>query len=294
MIEDLPFSGIGRLLAMTPNDEANSLAVRQCSHLLERSQVYQLTFTRENAHHRRGFTKNRMGHRLKTAKRNLIKDMILVEPFPVVLALLPLIGYLLVLGTIRILGHALVTTGGRDIAALGVAISGFVAVGPAELFFPNAAATVFGAKIWIALVVFYALIVSLISLTSKPRLVVYGRSPADLYPPLLAAAKRIDPDAVAINGLRIHLPAKGIHFRLDGYRDADHAQVLAFEPGVPLQIWNQLLAAFREEVSKTPRPARRQGYLMLLSAAALIAILLWNGLEDQERVAQGFRAWLWR
>ncbi|MGB7346448.1 MAG: hypothetical protein WBD20_19670 [Pirellulaceae bacterium] len=217
-----------------------------------------------------------------------------IEPFPLLLALLPLIGYLLILGTIRILGHALVTTGGRDIAALGVAVSGLVAIGPTELFFPNSAATVFGPLVWIALIVFYALIVSLMALTSTPRLVVYGRGPEDLYQALVASAKRIDANAVAIDGLRVHLPASGIHFRLDGYRDADHAQVVAFEPGVPLRIWNAMLAGMREEVSKLPRPAQRHGHLMLIAAAGLIGILIWQGAGNHEQVVQQFRNWLWR
>ena len=66
----------------------------------------------------------------------------MIEPFTVLLALLPLIGYLLVLCIIRLSGRAIVTTGGRDIAALAIAISGLLAVGPAELFFPSSAAAV--------------------------------------------------------------------------------------------------------------------------------------------------------
>ncbi|QDT12849.1 hypothetical protein [Planctomycetes bacterium K23_9] len=217
-----------------------------------------------------------------------------IDPFSIMLALLPLIGYLLILGTVRMLGHALVTTGGRDIAALGVAVSGLFAIGPAELFFPNAAATVFGPLVWVALLIFYGLIVSLVALTSAPRLVAYGRSPEELYQPLLAAAQRIDPSAVAIDGHRVHLPAMGIHFRLDGFRDADHAQVLAFEPGIPLRIWSQLLAGFRDEVSKLPSPERRHGFMMLMAAGALICLLLWQGISGHEQVVQGFRHWLWR
>lgn len=64
VVENLPLAGIGRLLAMTQNDEVNSLAVRECTHMFERSQVYQLTFNRENMHHRRGLTKNLMGREL--------------------------------------------------------------------------------------------------------------------------------------------------------------------------------------------------------------------------------------
>ena len=59
------------------------------------------------------------------------------EPFSLLLALVPLIGYLLLLGLIRVSGHTLITTGARDIGALGLAISGLVAVGPGELFFPT-------------------------------------------------------------------------------------------------------------------------------------------------------------
>ena len=72
-----------------------------------------------------------------------------VEPFVIVMAFVPLIGYLLVLGWIRISGRAVVTTGARDTAALALAISGFIVVGPAELFFPNAAATAFGPIVWL-------------------------------------------------------------------------------------------------------------------------------------------------
>ena len=74
VVEDLPLAGIGRLLAMTQNDEVNSLAVRECTHMFERSQVYQLTFNRENSHHRRGLTKNLMGREL-FGKANTFTEM---------------------------------------------------------------------------------------------------------------------------------------------------------------------------------------------------------------------------
>ena len=156
-----------------------------------------------------------------------------VEPFTILLALLPLIAYLAVLSLIRLSGWALVTTGGRDIAALAVAISGLLAVGPAELFFPAAAASMFGPAVWLALGAFYGLSVALVALTSRPKLVVYGRTPEELYPPLLAAAKQIDPAAEGNrNALQVTLPTVSVHLRLDGQRAIDHAEILAFEPDV--------------------------------------------------------------
>ena len=62
--EDLPLAGIGRFLAMTPNDEVNSLAVRECRTMFDRARLFQLTFTSQNTHARRGMTRNLMGRQL--------------------------------------------------------------------------------------------------------------------------------------------------------------------------------------------------------------------------------------
>lgn len=62
--EDLDLAGIGRLLAMTPNDEVNSLALRECRTLFDSSRLYQLTFKSKNTAGRRGLTKNLMGREL--------------------------------------------------------------------------------------------------------------------------------------------------------------------------------------------------------------------------------------
>ena len=62
--EDLDLAGIGRMLAMTPNDEVNSLAVRECRSLFDRSRLYQLTFNKKNTHSRRGLTRNLLGREL--------------------------------------------------------------------------------------------------------------------------------------------------------------------------------------------------------------------------------------
>jgi hypothetical protein len=218
-----------------------------------------------------------------------------IEPFAVLLAFIPLIGYLLVLGAIRLLGKTVVTTGGRDIATVAFAISGFVAVGPAELFFPNAAATVFGPTVWLALIAFYALVVALIVLTARPKLVAFGRTPEELFEPLLIASRRIDSDAVGdLSTLQVHLPSLGVHLRLDGQRGIDYAQIVAFEAGVSLRFWGQLLGHLRTEVAALPAPQPRRGFTMVLVAFTLIGLLLWQGISHQAQVVEGFRDWLWR
>ena len=50
--EELNLGGVGRMLAMTPNDEVNSLAVREFRPILGRARVYQLAFKSQSASRR--------------------------------------------------------------------------------------------------------------------------------------------------------------------------------------------------------------------------------------------------
>lgn len=217
------------------------------------------------------------------------------EPFALLLAMLPLIGYLSLISGIRLSGRALITTGGRDTAALAMAIAGMLAVGPAELFFPTAAATLFGPIVWLALAAFYVLSVALIVLSSKPKLVVIGRTPEEMYEPLLAAAREIDPKA---NGepqtLQVLLPNLRIRLRLDGNRFIDHTQVVSFEPNISLRFWSTLLGNLRFQIRQQPGPAPHRGFGMLLTALFLAAILTWQSFSKHDLVVEGFREWLWR
>ena len=62
--EDLDLNGIGKLMALTQNDEVNSLAVRECQTLFGSANLYQLTFRKQNQHNQRGLTRNLMGREL--------------------------------------------------------------------------------------------------------------------------------------------------------------------------------------------------------------------------------------
>ena len=59
--EELSLDGIGKMLAMTPNDEVNSLAVRECRTMFDRADLYQLSFNATNQHARRGLTDKLLG-----------------------------------------------------------------------------------------------------------------------------------------------------------------------------------------------------------------------------------------
>ena len=217
------------------------------------------------------------------------------EPFSLLLAMVPLIGYLLLMGSIRVSGNTLITTGARDIAALGLAVSGLVAVGPAELFFPMAAAAAFGPFVWIVLIVFYVLCVALVAMTSKPKLVTYGRDADEMYPRLVSAAKRIDADAVGDDAqLHVYLPNAKLHLLASSHPRIDYTYITALQPNAPAAFWVQLLSELRREVARTPKTSPRNGYVMLSLAAGLACFLLWQGFDKQTLVVEGFRDWLWR
>ena len=217
------------------------------------------------------------------------------EPIYVLIALLPLIAHLLQLSTIRVSGRVLITTGGRDIAALGFAVAGFVAIGPGELFFPKPAAGLFGPWVWVALFTLYGLVVTLIALTAKPKLVAYGRTPEQLFEPLLRAAQKLDSEATADReALQVHLPILRVHLRLAGHPWLDTASIESFEHIPSVNFWNGLLGHLREEAESTAPATPRRGVPMLLIAIGLVGVVIWNGFTYNDQLVEGFRQWLWR
>lgn len=218
-----------------------------------------------------------------------------MEPFNLLIALLPLAAYLTFFGALRLTGRPMVTTGGRDIFAVAIAISGLMVVGPAELFFPVPAATAFGAAIWPVLGFLYFLIALLVVLSSRPRLIVYGRGPGALIAPLLRAAQCIDPDARADEAAgQIEFPAARLHLRVDGTRGGDSAEIFAYESGIATSLWNRLLVSLRTELAKEEPASPRSGAVSFAVGIMMLGFLSLKLFVAYDQVVQGFQEWLWR
>ena len=221
--------------------------------------------------------------------------MLPIEPFAWVVALMPLIGYLFVIGAIRYSGRALVTTGAREVAALAVAVCGFIAVGPAELLFPTTAAIVFGPIVWLALIVFYGLITTLIAITRDPFLVVQGRTPHETYPALLRAAKQLDSLAEADEDqLQVFLPRLNVRLRVDGIPNIDYCRIVSFAPDCSIKFWGALLGLVRGEIHNETKSVGRRGVGMLIAVAVLFLLLVRQAFSRHDQLIEGFRDWLWR
>ena len=105
-----------------------------------------------------------------------------VDPLRLAIALVPVAAYALVLALVNARRRPFLTSGGSDLAALGVAISGLMFVGPLELFRPDAATREFGNYIWLFLLSLYWLGLVLVLLLARPRLVIYNTSSEELRP----------------------------------------------------------------------------------------------------------------
>jgi hypothetical protein len=97
-----------------------------------------------------------------------------MDPLHVCIALGPLAMYLLVLGAVNLSRRPVVASGGRDALALALAISGFVAAGPMELFLPEMVAAWWGGWVWALMLTGYLLVVLFIVLMMRPRIVIYN------------------------------------------------------------------------------------------------------------------------
>ena len=215
-----------------------------------------------------------------------------LDPFSLLIAVVPVAVYVGWIAAVRLSGRYLVTTSSRDAAALGLALFGFVAIGPAQLFFPNSAATVFGPRVWLAIAVLYALCLTLVTLSLRPALVVFGRTPSEVYGPLLAACRVLDESCEGDEQtLSVHLPTVGVRLRCDGMPDRDVTRVQSFAPSYGPPFWNRLATELK--TAGVPMGGRRPGGVWALagSVIALLAAIGWGASQPEVFFAEMQRWW---
>jgi len=204
------------------------------------------------------------------------------------IALAPLATYLAVLGCIQLTHRPLVTTGGRDHAALGLAIGGFIAVGPMELFMPQAAAAHFGWFVWILLVSLYAVSLSLLVLLAGPRIVIYNISSDELQPILLKILPEFDHESNQV-GESFVLPNAGMQFSIEEYPVMRHLQIASTGSAQNMAGWRALELELAEKLADLPVAPNPYGVSMLLFAVVMFALVGYFLATDQEAVAQSLR-----
>lgn len=207
-----------------------------------------------------------------------------MDPLRLAIATVPLAAYLLVIGGINLRRKPLVVSGAGDAAALAAALSGFVIVGPLELFMPLAAAARFGVYVWIFLLSFYWLCASLAILMMRPRLVIYNTTPDGIRPILEAVVQQLDASA-RWAGRNTALPNLGIELRMDSVGFLRNVTLTSggYEPN--LEGWQQLERSVRSALGETTVPRGTRGVLFLTCAAALLVAAVAQMVLDPQGVA---------
>src|SRR5689334_15822300 len=176
--------------------------------------------------------------------------MPLMDSLHVAIALAPLATYLLVLGVINLSSRPLVTSGGRDAAALAIAMAGLIVVGPMELFLIEEAAVSYGGWVWAMMLAAYALLVILIVLLMRPRIVVYNITLEQLRPVLADAVARLDSDA-RWAGESLVMPQLGVQLHLETAPMLKNVQLVSSGPQQSVYGWRQLETALAATLRRT-------------------------------------------
>lgn len=202
-----------------------------------------------------------------------------ISPIAFAIAVVPAAMYLIMLGRFRLSRRPLVTTGWRDVAAIGIAIMGLVAIGPMQLFFPTYAAARFSIWVWGMLLALYLLSLLLIVLSCRPRLIVYGLNEDNFFRALQQAAQRVDEQA-NWQGQILTLPGVGLQLAAEptGARGVQQAASVTSLVNVApwLQLERELVSECRS-VAATDRGWTGLGLvggglvLMLLTVAMIAA-----------------------
>jgi hypothetical protein len=209
---------------------------------------------------------------------------LVMDPFRLYLALGPVAIYLLLLGAVNLSRRPLLVSGGRDAAALALAVSGMVVVGPIELFAPLGAAQA-GPYVWLLLLALYVLCATLILLLLRPRLVIYNISVDKLRPVLATLVEQLDSDA-RWAGDGLVLPGLGVQLYVDGFGLFRGASLISAGGHQSHSGWRRLEKALghaltREEVTRNPG-----GLTLMVVAMLIVAAILFTIVENPQAAAQ--------
>lgn len=208
-----------------------------------------------------------------------------VDALHLSIALGPLAVYLLLLGFVNLSTRPFVTTGARDIGALGLAIAGLIVAGPMELFLPEAATSRYGGYVWMLLVAFYGLCLTLLVLLLRPRLVIYNVNPDQLRAVLAEVVAELDSDA-RWAGDSLVLPKLGVQLHVELARGMRNVQLVAAGHRQNYVGWKRLeiaLAKVLRQTTASPNPA---GFGMLAIGVLLICLLTYFMVSDPATVVQ--------
>jgi uncharacterized membrane protein len=212
----------------------------------------------------------------------------MIEPFHVAVAATPLAVYLLLHGWIRSLGRPFVVSGGRDLATLAIAMGGLMMVGPMELFFPRSASALLGGRVWLVLLIFYLLCITLVVLSCRPRLIVYGLGPEQLQEQLVPVFSEIDPSAFWEGSIFHSQLLRGAAV-VESAGGPMLSQLILVHSQPDATGWSGLERALVQRMTTVRVDQRRDAVWYYLAASLLLASAAIGLLRDPQGTAEAMR-----
>lgn len=195
-----------------------------------------------------------------------------MDPLHLCIALGPVIAYLMLLGLINTRSRPFLTTGARDLAALGIGVSGLVVAGPMELFLPELAMNQFGSYVWLMMLILYGLCWTLLVLLVRPRLIIYNMTIEQLRPVLSAVATELDPE-LRWAGDSLVLPTLHVQLHLETFRRLRCTQLVSSGGEQSCAGWRKLEIKLAEALQTAQTGINPYALsLILLSAFMAIAV----------------------
>jgi hypothetical protein len=208
-----------------------------------------------------------------------------VDPFRLAIALVPVAAYVLLLAFVNARRRPFLTSGGCDLTALGIALSGLVLVGPMELLRPEGATREFGNYIWLVLLLFYWLWLLLVVLLSRPRLVVYNMSIEELHAVLAETASRLDSNS-RWAGNQLTLPTLGVQLHLDTLDVMRNVSLVASGGRQNIDGWRRLVRELRTSLAAVHVKRNPRAIGLAIVSLALLALSVTQLLNNPQELMQ--------
>ncbi len=219
--------------------------------------------------------------------------MLNIDALHLSIAVGPLAVYFLLLGFINLSNRPFLTTGARDVAALGMAIAGFIVAGPMELFLPEAASNRFGGYVWLLLLAFYGLCLMLVVLLMRPRLVIYNANPEQLRSILAEVVKQLDEEA-RWAGDSLVLPKLGVQLHVELFGAMRNVQLVSSGPRQSFVGWKRLEMGLANVLKQTKASPNPHGFAMMALGILLICVMTFWMISDPSTVVRGLNDMLRR
>jgi hypothetical protein len=211
-----------------------------------------------------------------------------MDSFRLCVALGPLAIYLLLLGAINLSRRPFLVTGGRDLAALGVAVSGMMLVGPIELLLPQDAVNLYRAYVWLLAIVMYSLCLSLAVLVSRPRLTIYNMTVEELRPVLASVIDVLDPEARWAGG-SLSLPRLHVELHLEPSPAMRNVSLVASGEQQSFAGWRHLELALAARLKPSESRPNVWGLALMLTGLVMVVAMGWHLAVHPQEITQGFR-----